>query len=614
MTDKTLFPMIPTFWSSYFSTTSSTGSSKSDSLFFVGEELLQEQLPNYNQEYIQLNIILSTIIVLFACSILLPYLLSSTKRYKVITTIKTIECEKVADEKNKVSKGNTRSGTVPNYTTTTTTNCNHNTDEGNNDRIINTKEHIRTKRIRNVPKYSYLFTMILCYLLMKWLHYVLVNTSNNTYSPRRVYLAPLFTKNECQMIIEMSERAARKNIDISHTILDEYEIDSNEYKRAQLVVSKEPIGWQKVRHNDYPTTDLNVWTDPYTYSEREWIRSILDTRLAPLLSRIYGIPEAAIQAHDLFVVKYNGDDDDDESNDTNSSSSTKRAALEKHTDGGDISVSMYLNDDFTGGGTRFWNRYTNEPFIHIDPNSSNVGDIITFPASIQHEGYPITSGTRYIMVAFLDIVPSYSSITTSTSSSSSNPMTTTTRTVSTGISPFATYFNRNWLHRRLETFYVNHITKISRKYFPMFVRKLIPQLILGIETFTDRTAAHEMVRLVHPNHTDKYIRLLLEQQEQQEHCTNNNNDCYDVNTNDTATTTTSAKATATLPACIVTTTKSITTAISSRAGKPRWWSTAYEQEHQMYLLYGDEYEQYNIDDDDEYEYEHYNIDNEDGNE
>lgn len=50
-----------------------------------------------------------------------------------------------------------------------------------------------------------------------------------------------------------------------------------------------------------------VITDPFTRSDLDWLQTKLDARLAPTLSRIFGIPESSIRANDVsktacFVV------------------------------------------------------------------------------------------------------------------------------------------------------------------------------------------------------------------------------------------------------------------------------------------------------------------------
>jgi len=153
----------------------------------------------------------------------------------------------------------------------------------------------------------------------------------------------------------------------------------------------EPRGWQKLRHELYPTTDLNVVTDGFSEADRNWLRQKLDARLAPTLERIFGIPPSAIRANDMFLIRYDGD---------------RRASLSKHTDDGSITFSVLLSDGFEGGGTRYWNRLEanqgalGSPFAYLLPE---VGMMQTFPAMIQHEGVQTTRGRRYLLIGFLAV-------------------------------------------------------------------------------------------------------------------------------------------------------------------------------------------------------------------
>lgn len=88
----------------------------------------------------------------------------------------------------------------------------------------------------------------------------------------------------------------------------------------------------------------------------------------------------------MFVVRY------DES---------KRTELVNHTDTAQISINILLDDDFEGGGTRFWNRVTQEPFAHVQP--TQVGQVLIHSALLNHEGMHVEKGRRTIFVGFLDV-------------------------------------------------------------------------------------------------------------------------------------------------------------------------------------------------------------------
>ena len=165
---------------------------------------------------------------------------------------------------------------------------------------------------------------------------------DNYYTPRTVFEAPLLTQKECQILLEMADKAAKINYDEAlikyealkatiefknsvlgandegvgennddvqpNQLLDEYNYlatdevavqDNLEENKTIIGLLSEPYGWQKTRHGIYPTTDLNIITDPFTKDDREWISNILNARLAPLIERIYGIPSSSIRANDV---------------------------------------------------------------------------------------------------------------------------------------------------------------------------------------------------------------------------------------------------------------------------------------------------------------------------
>eukprot|EP00956_Cyclotella_meneghiniana_P014624 scaffold22018_cov39-Cyclotella_meneghiniana.AAC.3 len=144
-----------------------------------------------------------------------------------------------------------------------------------------------------------------------------------------------------------------------------------------------PAGWKKDRHTFYPTTDLNLVSDPFNTSDRVWLASILDARLSPVMERAYGVFRGAIRTNDMFVVRYDGGEEGQD-------------RLRKHTDSSHLSFNVLLNDEFEGGGTRYHNRITKEA---IDVNPA-VGEALLSHAMILHEGLQTTKGTRYILVGF----------------------------------------------------------------------------------------------------------------------------------------------------------------------------------------------------------------------
>ena len=117
--------------------------------------------------------------------------------------------------------------------------------------------------------------------------YLIGQSSNNNLAPRGVWEAPLFSPTECQTVLDMAKAAAQRN----HQL----------YSDTNKALARDPVGWQKSRHASYPTIDLNLVTDPFTDQDREWLQTLLDKRLAPLLERIYGVVPSAIRANDVSV-------------------------------------------------------------------------------------------------------------------------------------------------------------------------------------------------------------------------------------------------------------------------------------------------------------------------
>jgi hypothetical protein len=167
---------------------------------------------------------------------------------------------------------------------------------------------------------------------------------------QRFHYTKIYTPDICRFIINESEKYAQNN-----------------------------GGWTTKRHNNYPTTDLPV----------EKITSIFGLVLESMntisnkVSKSYGLHEnMKINITDLFVVKYKDD---------------AQNQLEMHCDGSFLSFNILLSDknDFEGGGTYFDDGLT----AHLEQ-----GDIFIHSSKIKHAGLPITKGTRYLLVGFLNII------------------------------------------------------------------------------------------------------------------------------------------------------------------------------------------------------------------
>lgn len=185
--------------------------------------------------------------------------------------------------------------------------------------------------VRYIPVQA---NLLACGGLLLTCVFILMKSPYNAYTPRRVFQAPLLTGSECETILAMAAAAAKLNYEAAKS-------NPNKNKTSEALL-REPLGWQKTRHGSYPTTDLNLVTDPFTREDRKFLTNLLDRRLAPLISRVFGIPERAIRANDMFVVRYDALDENYPEN------SGKRIQLANHTDSEDVSFNILLNKDFEG--------------------------------------------------------------------------------------------------------------------------------------------------------------------------------------------------------------------------------------------------------------------------
>ena len=170
--------------------------------------------------------------------------------------------------------------------------------------------------------------------------------------------SPLFTKEECEKIIEEAEYIAS---------LSE---------------------WTKNRHGNYPTTDLPLVQLPETL---KFLRIALVERIYPMLQAQYEmfLPDASkLRLADGFVVKYDA--------------TGGQRELKPHRDGSVLSFNIALNQasEFEGGGTWFSSL--------VDPIKIDQGEVVTHSSALLHGGHGITSGKRYILVGFV-IVEGYDS-------------------------------------------------------------------------------------------------------------------------------------------------------------------------------------------------------------
>ena len=134
--------------------------------------------------------------------------------------------------------------------------------------------------------------------------------------------------------------------------------------------------WATARHFAVPTTDLQVCAVP---SLLRWFGGALRERIFPQLGAQYGVDPNRMRVIDAFLVKYEAE--------------RGQAYLPLHSDQSEYSLTLPLNDGFGGGGTYFADlgRALN----------CCTGGLVTFPGALTHGAAPISSGVRYVIVAFL---------------------------------------------------------------------------------------------------------------------------------------------------------------------------------------------------------------------
>lgn len=165
---------------------------------------------------------------------------------------------------------------------------------------------------------------------------------------------PLFTVTECQSIIDEAERVASV------------------------------MAWTTNRHGNFPTTDLPLVELPETLA---LLKVALVERVYPLLRQQFDhvLPDAGnLRVVDGFVVKYDA--------------LGGQTELKPHRDGSVLSFNIALNpaDDYEGGGTWFASLTENDGAVKIDQ-----GHVVSHASALLHGGHGITSGRRYILVAFV---------------------------------------------------------------------------------------------------------------------------------------------------------------------------------------------------------------------
>ena len=146
-------------------------------------------------------------------------------------------------------------------------------------------------------------------------------------------------------------------------------------------------GWTSKRHFNHPTTDIPLAELPLT--RRLLNEHVLPHRIYPMLGHAFEpflSNWRALRVADAFVVKYNA--------------SGGQTFLSPHRDGSVLSFNIALNErgEYEGGGTWFDGLGGALPI--------DKGHVCSHASGVLHGGHPITSGVRYILVAFV-IVEGY---------------------------------------------------------------------------------------------------------------------------------------------------------------------------------------------------------------
>lgn len=143
--------------------------------------------------------------------------------------------------------------------------------------------------------------------------------------------------------------------------------------------------WTNERHKSYPTHDIAINVLPE--SVVRFILRYFTFNIGSQLLDVYHINKDLykLDIDDSFIVKYD---------------MQTQQTLEQHQDGSDMSVIVSLSNElnYTGGGTKFENGFI---------VNQQQGDIIMFPSKYKHEGMSITSGTRFLLVFFINVVNKY---------------------------------------------------------------------------------------------------------------------------------------------------------------------------------------------------------------
>jgi len=452
---------------------------------FAGEEFLSYVPPNH--EFSRRVIVVSAILLFVIIFVVIP---------KYIAT--TITDNDKETTNNKEEKQQQQQQIKQNLNVMTTQDSFYEDRWDNND-----ENHDNDVDMKKLMQLFCLFPKTLYTILIFSL---LLFSPNNHHVARRVFQAPILHLSECQEIVQIAQSVAdrnyneaknqRSNITASTTNNQQLSaVDKDKLEELDKIL-KWPEGWKKDRHGSYPTTDLNLATD-FDPEARQYIQKILDARMSPLLERIFGVSRDAIRADDVFLVRYDG---------------MGQQQLEKHRDGTILSFNILLNNDFEGGGTKFFLPEEESEDIVARPK---VGEGIVHNSIMEHEGLATTKGTRFILVGFLNV----------------DRIDWITGVV-TNVSLFPTYLCFHWLWHH----FANRLPEVILK---LNINDLARQMLIGISfvptiisrrfnDIVDGLAPFGIVKLVEDENYDRY----LERMDENSSCYNLHSNWFDGNRND----------------------------------------------------------------------------------
>jgi hypothetical protein len=265
----------------------STSTMKTGPFGFTAESFLQEPPPDYEKERILVIIKMVAVFLLFA--VIIPPFTATPIKNKETAEAQGGGMDSLTDEQSAI-----------NTTTTTTPKQNRKSKKASAPKMEEPLKQNEDEIVRyEINPFTIMQCCLACVFFMCWV--LLKSSPDNYYTTRGVFQAPLFTREECDYILNMADVAAQKNykeaksLEATHIFMNDGEEVNATVKHFLL----EPFGWQKRRHGLYPTTDLNLVTDPFTKADQLYIKNKLDARLSPIVQRIFGVPGSSIRANDV---------------------------------------------------------------------------------------------------------------------------------------------------------------------------------------------------------------------------------------------------------------------------------------------------------------------------